>query len=179
MVSQHGKDPYVLRQSLSGKALDIVGGIDEYDEMWERLEDRFGCTTKLVDSFLADIDHLKVIPEGNNKKMIDMVNTVERAWLDLRKLDKQREIENAVTLLKIERILPASLKREWFMRSKTFDDDKKFEGMVNFLVDERSAIEYMEEDARHTSWTHVAVHNLSQNVSCCDPSLDTIRLKLE
>lgn len=27
MVSQHGKDPYVLRQSLSGKALDIVGGL--------------------------------------------------------------------------------------------------------------------------------------------------------
>ena len=51
MVSQHGKDPYVLRQSLSGKALDIVGGIDEYDEMWERMEDKFGCNTKLVDCF--------------------------------------------------------------------------------------------------------------------------------
>ena len=78
MVSQHGQDPYVFRQSLSGKALDVVGGIDEYDLMWERLEERFGCTTKLVDAVLAEIDHLKAIPEGTSKKMIDMVNTVER-----------------------------------------------------------------------------------------------------
>lgn len=165
MVSQHGQDPYVLRQSLSGKALDIVGGIDEYDKMWERLEERFGCTTKLVDSVLAEIDHLKAIPEGSSKRMIDMVNTVERAWLDLKKLDKQREIENAVTLSKIERILPVSLKREWVIKSRSLDDEEKFKGIVEFLVEERNAIEYMEEDARRTGRTHVAVHNLEQNVN--------------
>ena len=111
MVLQHGQDPNVLRQSLSGKALDIVGGIDEYDLMRERLEERFGCTIKLVDAVLAEIDHLNAIPKGTSKKMIDMVNTVERAWLDLKKLDKEREIENAITISKIERIFPASLKR--------------------------------------------------------------------
>ena len=111
MVPQHGKDPYVLRQSLSGRALDVVAGVDEYDLMWERLQCRFGCTTKLVDAVLAEVDKLKAIPEGSSRRMIDVVNTVERAWLDLKKLGKERENENAVTLSKIERILPATLKR--------------------------------------------------------------------
>lgn len=51
---------------------------------------------------------MKGVPEGSNKKMMDTVSTVERSWLDLKKLDKERDIENAVNLSKIERILPAS-----------------------------------------------------------------------
>ena len=62
----------------------------------------------LVYIVLSEIDHLKGVPEGSNKKMMDTVSTVERSWLDLKKLDKERDIENAVNLSKIERILPAS-----------------------------------------------------------------------
>ena len=51
------------------------------------------------------------------------------------------------------------------MKSRSVDEDNRFEEMVKFLVKERNAIEYMEEDTRHTGRSHVAVHNLAQNVS--------------
>ena len=51
------------------------------------------------------------------------------------------------------------------MKSQSFDEDDRFKDMVKFLVNERNVLEYMENDTRHTSHSHVAVHSLAQNIS--------------
>lgn len=50
VVSPHGKDSFILRQSLQGKAREAVGRLNEYDDMWTRLKDRFGLSAKVVDA---------------------------------------------------------------------------------------------------------------------------------
>lgn len=42
VISRHGKDPFILRQSLQGKAREAIGRLDEFDQMWNRLKERFG-----------------------------------------------------------------------------------------------------------------------------------------
>lgn len=148
VVARHGKDPFILRQSLQGKAREVVGRLDEFDEMWRRLDDRFGSSAKIVDAVLADICALKPVPEGNKPKLLHMMSVVEQAWLDLGKIGKLKEIENSHSLLKVERLLPTDLKREWTRKARTLDDNEKFERLVNFLVEERKVIEYMEDDIR-------------------------------
>ncbi|XP_045115478.1 uncharacterized protein LOC123507035 [Portunus trituberculatus] len=154
VINRHGKDPFILRQSLQGKAREVVGRLDDFDEMWTRLNDRFGSSAKIVDAVLGDICALKPVPEGNKSKLLHMIGVVEQAWLDLGKIGKLHEIENSHSLLKVERLLPIDLKKEWTRKARTLDDTEKFEELVKFLVEERKVIEYMEDDIR-TSKTDV------------------------
>ena len=168
VVSRHGKDPFILRQSLQGKAREVVGRLDEFDTMWERLDDRFGSSAKIVDAVLGDICALKPVPEGNKSKLLHMISVVEQAWLDLGKIGKLNEINNSHSLLKVERLLPTDLKKEWTRNARTLVDDEKFEGLVNFLVEERKVIEYMEDDIRAST----ANMKVSVNAASTQENLD-------
>ena len=59
---------YVLRTCLSGEALNIVRNVDNsLSEMWKRLVDRFGRTTKLADVIMYDIKQLRVTSDGDDR----------------------------------------------------------------------------------------------------------------
>lgn len=148
VISRHGKDPFILRQSLQGKAREVIGRLDEFDQMWDRLNERFGSTARIVDAVLGEISALKPVPEGNKVRLLHMINVVEQAWLDLEKLNKENEISNTHSLTKVERLLPADLKREWTRKSRGFSDESKFAELVNFLTEERQVIEYMDDELR-------------------------------
>lgn len=34
IIGRHGKDQFILRQSLQGKAREPIGELDEFDQMW-------------------------------------------------------------------------------------------------------------------------------------------------
>ena len=170
VVSRHGKDPFILRQSLQGKAREVVGRLDEFDDMWKRLEDRFGSSAKVVDAVLGDICALRPVPEGNISKLLHMISVVEQAWLDLGKIGKLKEIDNSHSLLKVERLLPIDLKKEWTRKARTLDDDEKFEELVKFLVEERKVIEYMEDDIRASK----ADMRVSVNAASTQESVDEV-----
>ena len=62
MEPTYGNDTYALRNCLSGKALDVVAGVDDdYDEMWKRLKSVFGDSEKVVDSILFEL----ILPAKN------------------------------------------------------------------------------------------------------------------
>ena len=87
MEPTYGPDAYALRKCLSGKALYVVVGVDDdYNEMWKRLKAAFGDSEKVVDSILYDIKLLKPLKENDTAGMINMVNTIEKYWLDLKRL---------------------------------------------------------------------------------------------
>ena len=148
VIARHGKDPFILRQCLHGKAREAIGRLDEFDQMWDRLKERFGSSARVVDAVLSEICALKPVPEGNKGKLIHMINTVEQAWLDLKKLDKENEIANAHSLMKVKRLLPVNLKREWTHKARKWSDKEKFEELVRFLTEERQVIEYMDDEVR-------------------------------
>ena len=159
MISRHGKDPFILRMSLQGKAKEAIGRLDDFDQMWNRLHERFGSSAKIVDAVIGEICSLKPVPEGNKSRLLSLISIVEQAWLDLRKIGKLNEITNSSSLVKVERLLPADLKREWTHKAIGLDDDEKFEKLVEFLTNERQAIEYMEDETRLTKAdTKASVH---------------------
>lgn len=49
--------------------------------MFKRLDLKYGRPEKLADTVLTDIKTLKIVPEGESKKFIEMVETVEGCWL--------------------------------------------------------------------------------------------------
>ena len=55
---------YILKSCLSGSALDAVKNVDDdVKNMWKRLDEKYGRTSKLTDAILLDIKQLKAVQE--------------------------------------------------------------------------------------------------------------------
>lgn len=77
MIPTYGEDPFALKNSLSGEPLEIVKGVDNnFEEMFKRLDLKYARPEKLADTVLTGIKALKIVPEGDSKKFIEMVETV-------------------------------------------------------------------------------------------------------
>ena len=55
MESKYGKDSYVLRQSLADVVCNEIQWVDDYDLMWDRLDENYGSSSKIVDFVLSNI----------------------------------------------------------------------------------------------------------------------------
>ena len=175
VVAQHGEDPYVLRISLEGEPRRLVEDLDDYNTMWERLYDVYGNEGKLIDAILGDIRSYKPLNDGEDRKLISLINTVEKVWLDVNNLKLTKELENTTVLTQVERLLPLMLKREWAIKVQELQTDK-FKNLVTFLTGHRKALEYLQDDSRKTVTTKVAVHTVDKDPTKESDVLEAIRL---
>ena len=168
MESKYGKDSYVLRQSLADVVCNEIQWVDDYELMWDRLDENYGSSSKIVDFVLSNIKKLKPIPDGNNIKFLELINTVESGWYDLKRLNKQAEIENVTVITLIEKLLPCNIMREWVLRrNKVSDDTLLFNELMLFLLDERKIIKYVEDDVRKPNFVpKVKACNLTYENPC-------------
>ena len=126
MEARYGQDPFVLKSALSKTVLIQFNWIDDYKIMWEKLDDKFGSASKIVDYVITDIKYLKPVLEGNSPKLLELIDVLERGWYDLKKVDKEKEIENVTVITLIEKLLPPNIMREWALKIQCFDDDVLF-----------------------------------------------------
>ena len=111
MTTQFGSDSYEPRQCLTGEALGTDKGAEDDFEMFRRLNAKNGESRKLVDIITWDLKTIKTIAEGDNRKFIKMVGTVERSWLELPKLGLEQEMSTTTIVTMIDRILPKTKKK--------------------------------------------------------------------
>ena len=58
----------LLRFCLNGAALSAVQGVEnDYDKIFQRLDDKFGDSCKLVDAVLSDLKSIKPISDGDTR----------------------------------------------------------------------------------------------------------------
>lgn len=77
-------------------------GVDnDYEEMWKRLELKYGRPERLTDSILFDIRKLKINPDGNHLYFINSVE--ERCYLDLKRVKMAREMNTTTMIREIEK----------------------------------------------------------------------------
>ena len=104
----------MLKSCLNGEPLDIAKGVDHsITEMWKRLDERYGRARKLADAVMTDIKRLKVVLEGDGRKMVELVNVLERGYRDLERAGTSNEISHAVAISWIEEKLSLIVRREW------------------------------------------------------------------
>ena len=136
VVAAYGEDPFALKGCLSGDALSTVKGVDnDYDEMFRRLDLKYGRPEKLTDAVLAELKKLKQIPDNDYKKVLSTVDIVERCWLDLKRLDLESEMNTTTMISQIERLLPSLQKREWSLQKHRAEAKKatiKFQIFYSF-----------------------------------------------
>ena len=178
IVPIYGRDPYALYSCLEGDAVDCVKGVeDDFDSMILRLQTEYGNPCKLTDSIIMDIKDLGVIPEGDHEKFVTSVNVLERAWLDMNKLNLQSEMNTTSMVTLVEGILPRRLLHDWVKLSESLvDKSTLFEHLLKFLLQEKRICQYMSSDTRSNkvkshngkSDTKVSSHTLSGDVNKLD-----------
>ena len=150
MTATYGDNPFALKQCLSGEALETVRGVeDDFEEMVKRLDQRYGDPTKLADRIINEIKGIDKIPEGNNRKLIYAINTIEQCWLDMKRFNLEHELSTVSVISLIEKILPTEQKKEWVrIYHQLTDKSKTFPRLLKFLLDEKQILGYMDDDVR-------------------------------
>ena len=120
--------------------------------MMERLHTKYGSDEKQVDVMLKDLKGLKRVADGDYKALHRMIETVENCWLDLKRMNLESEMDTTSMLSMVEKLLPEVQKREWTLQKPLAsheDGSSKFTKLLEFLIREKTAIEYMSDDLRN------------------------------
>jgi len=154
---------YLLKSCLEKEALEVVKNVnDDLSKMWERLDDRYGRSSKLVDAIMNEIKQLKVVPDRKSVALIDLVNTVESCYLDLVRINMQAEICNSTIVSLIEERLPDTVKTMWYLKvtdtETSINEGNKFTEMLEFMIRHKKAMEYGSSNLRSDQTAHIGVH---------------------
>ncbi|XP_068223879.1 uncharacterized protein [Palaemon carinicauda] len=176
IVPFHGQDAYALKKCLSGEALTCVEGVeDEFEEMFRRLDDKYGNPCKLTEAIVSELKSLKPLNDGDSKRLVYMIKAVERAWLDMRKIGLESEMKTTSIVTLVERLLPPTLKRNWVIKSQKVGNAKDlFENLLQFLLQERRVCEYLESDLRCSTSSKVVTNSAS-----CDNTSENVKDDLD
>ena len=138
------QQPYVLKSCLTGTPLEIVKNVDHsVQDMWKRLDERYGEPSKLIDVIMYEIKKMKAIKDNDDAKFIKLVDTVESAYRDLERLSLEREVSNAQTVSFIEEKLPPDIRTRWGELIKgpsgaEIDKSNKFPALLEFLIERKN-----------------------------------------
>jgi len=157
---------YILKSCLEKEPLDAVKNIDDnLAEMWKRLDERYGRSSKIVDAIMYEIKQLKAVSDGDGSKFIQLVDVIEKCYLDLVRANMESEICNSTIVSLIEEKLPPTIKTMWCLdisdKETEIEDSNKFPKMLEFMLKHKRAIEYGSSDLRTTGKVHFGLH-LSQ-----------------
>ena len=138
---------YALRNALRDHIKSLVRNMsDDLKEMWRRLEERYGDEGKIVEIVLNDIKHFKPLRENEERRLLQFIDIIEKANLELKYLNRESEIKNSTIISIIEEKLPDELRRKWIERiydkDSTIDKKDKFPGFLKFLLERKMVIEY-------------------------------------
>ena len=135
---------YVLKSCLHKIPCEIVKNLDELEEIWSRLDARYGVPSKLVDIVLDELRSVKPIKDDDDNALIKLVDTVEAAHRDLQMIDIEKEISNSSCMSLIEEKLPRPVKREWSkivnMNKDLLMNSNKFPQLLDFLINQGKSL---------------------------------------
>ena len=144
---------FILKSHLCSELreeMDILGGTD--DEIWERLDQRFGNKSRLVDTILAEV---KSIEHCNNDDSLtlNMIKVIERCYNELKATKREYEMNNTTIISMIEEKMPEEMSTEWIklITKKDANHEEKFTLLKTLLDEWRGRIEYKVANLRTTS----------------------------
>ena len=128
--------------------MDILGG--SADEIWERLDQRYGNKGRLVDTILAEVKGIEQC--NNDETTLKMIKMIERCYNELKATGKECEMNNTTIISMIEEKMPLEMSTEWIklITKRDANHDDKFSTLKTLLDDWRGRIEYKVANVRAT-----------------------------
>ena len=149
----------IKRSCLQGDCKKLVENLADIDKIWERLENRYGNTTEIVDVVLQGIQQFQFSKnyKERHQGIVKLVDELDRGVQDLEAINAKQEIANAYTVRILEGKLPDEVLTRWHNTEIEESDEEteesghsvsrssnsRFESMFKFLLRERKNAEKM------------------------------------
>ena len=104
---------HILRnQCLSGEAKSLVHNILDYDQVWIKLEDKYNDESEVIEMITKQITSLKLLEEGDYSGLVRLVDTLEKANLDLSASGNTAILNNPMTVRLVMSRCPRTIREE-------------------------------------------------------------------
>ena len=141
--------PFILRSHLDEAVREEVDNVeDDMMELWKRLDAKYGNRSRYVEKILDDFSKTT---KGGAENALHLINTVEKAERDLRRINAEEEMANSTIIAMIEKKLPEEMCFDWIKTISSKEDQGssyKFEVLLKFLKGWKGMIEYDEAAIR-------------------------------
>ena len=130
---------HILRnESLQNEAKNHCHNIYDLKELWERLDDLYNDKGQVVELITKQLTGFRKIRDEEYSKLIELVNVVEKAHLDLSALGSTNVMSNPMTVRLIESKCPDWVQKSYAsFKDDDVEEDKEFEVLLNFLIRKR------------------------------------------
>ncbi len=107
------------------------------EDMFRVLETRYGNKSTIALEIIEELEKIPAMRTTQPRKVIDLIQTVEKALADLTKLGNTGAIKNPLVIKSIESKLPDAVKKDWLVfmdnPSNGVTPDNHFDSLLKFL----------------------------------------------
>ena len=94
---------YVMKDKcLQGEARELVRNLDNLSDIWDRLTEKYGDTSDIVDSVINDLQNVTIQRGNQDQGLVNLIELLEKGVQDLSAIGKRNDIANAYTVKFIE-----------------------------------------------------------------------------
>ena len=143
---------FVLKSYLCEELREEMNCVGEsVEDIWDRLDKRFGNQSRLVDTILADVKSIAHCKE-DDELTLQMIKVVERCYSELKSMKRESELNNTTIISMIEEKMPSEMSNEWIklMTKDGIKHEEKFTHLKKLLEEWRCRIEYKIANVRST-----------------------------
>ena len=118
-------------------------------EMFRVLDNRFGNNSTITLEILEELEKMPPVKGNQPRKVIELIQCVEKALADLTELGNSGAIKNPLVIKSIESKLPDFIQRDWviFMvePNNNVKPDNHFDMLLTFLKNQEDVLERLEQ----------------------------------
>ena len=119
------------------------------EDLFRVLENRYGNKTTIALEIIEDLEKIPPLKSWQPRKVIDMIQSVEKALNDLTELGNTGAIKNPLVVRSIESKLPDSMKKDWLVfmvnPENAITPDNHFDSLLKFLKTQEEILEKLEQ----------------------------------
>lgn len=119
------------------------------DEIIRVLENRFGNQATIALEIVEELQATPPVRSGQPRKVIELIQIVEKALYDLSELDNADAIKNPIVTKSIEGKLPETLKKDWLtyaaVEGNAVDRHNRFDKLITYLKSQKSIYEQLDQ----------------------------------
>lgn len=119
------------------------------NDMFRVLENRYGNKLTITVEILEELEKMPHVRGNQPRKVIDLIQSVEKALADLAELGNSGAIKNPLVIKSIESKLPDFIKRDWLMfmvkPRNNVTSDTHFDMLLKFLKNQEDILERLEQ----------------------------------
>lgn len=117
------------------------------DDIFRVLENCYGNKTNNAIAIVEDLQRLSPVKGDQPRKIIELIQLVEKAYIDLSYLGESGAIKNTLMTKSLESKLPDSMKKDWLLYAAEKDPEqsKRFDTLLVFLKIQETIYEQLDK----------------------------------